>query len=225
LLNPLNLIKRIYHRLQRIFCYYEQFYTHRIKFINNSFSKQLALTFDDGPDPVLTRQILEILTEFNISATFFLSGTAIENAPEMVKEIYINGHCLGNHGYKHISGEILSPAEEISGFEKTDSLLKEYSWSMVKGFCRPPYGKETKSYKAWIRKKSMNTVLWSLDSYDYRNDFSTGQVTERLLNDVRNGDIILFHDTKPCTPDILKTVLPLLLERKYHFIRLDGKFK
>jgi peptidoglycan-N-acetylglucosamine deacetylase len=218
-------MKRIYHRFQRIFFYYTQFFSRRIIYINNSFSKQLALTFDDGPDPFLTRQILEILKEYNISATFFLSGTAIEKAPEIVGEIFNGGHCLGNHGYKHVSPEEMSADEIISGFEKTDRLIKEHSGPAKINFSRPPYGKATKEYQSWITEKNKYIVQWSLDSYDYRNDYNADQIFELLLKDVRNGDILLFHDTKPFTKDVLRMILPELLLRSYRFVRLDEKFK
>jgi peptidoglycan/xylan/chitin deacetylase (PgdA/CDA1 family) len=219
------LIKRIYHRALRILFYYLQYITRRIIYINNSFSKQLALTFDDGPEPVITPQVLAVLKEYSISATFFLSGPAIESTPGLVKSIVNNGHCLGNHGYKHVPADTLPETEVIYGFNKTDDLIKETSGQPAVSFCRPPYGKETKSYRGWINKKTGYTVHWSLDSYDYRKEFNPDKIVEMMLEDVQNGDIILFHDTRPGTPEILRIVLPLLIERKYRFIRLDEKFK
>jgi peptidoglycan/xylan/chitin deacetylase (PgdA/CDA1 family) len=225
LIEQLKLMKRLYHRFQRILLYYKQYFTRQIKFINNSLAKQVALTFDDGPHPVLTRQILSILKEHKICATFFLSGPNIEKSPDIVKEIYKAGHILGNHGYEHISLEKLSPDEVISGFEKTDTLIKKFIGETTVNFYRPPYGKETKSYLTWINRKNKYTVQWSLDSYDYRNEFNTDQISEMLLRDVRNGDVLLFHDTKTNTPEIMKIVIPALEKRNYRFITLDEKFK
>jgi peptidoglycan/xylan/chitin deacetylase (PgdA/CDA1 family) len=185
----------------------------------------VALTFDDGPDPVLTRQILSILKEHNIYVTFFLSGPNIEKSPDIVKEIYKAGHVLGNHGYEHVSAENLSPDELISGFEKTDNLIRELSEGKAVNFYRPPYGIPTKSYLGWINKKNKFTVHWSLDSYDYRDEISTDQIAGMLLRDIQNGDILLFHDTKSCTPDALKIVIPALLNRNYRFMKLDEQFK
>jgi peptidoglycan/xylan/chitin deacetylase (PgdA/CDA1 family) len=225
LIEQLKLMKRLYHRFQRILFYYNQYFTRQIKFINNSLSKQLALTFDDGPHPVLTRQILSILKEHNICATFFLSGPNIEKSPEIVKEIFSAGHILSNHGYEHVSAERLSPDELISGFEKTDNLIRELSEGKAVNFYRPPYGISTKAYLGWINKKNKYTVHWSLDSYDYRDEFSADQIAGMLLKDIQNGDIVLFHDTKSCTPDALKIVIPELLDRKYRFMKLGEQFK
>jgi peptidoglycan-N-acetylglucosamine deacetylase len=218
-------VKRLYHRLQRILTYYKQYYNRRIKYINNSFSKQLVLTFDDGPHPVLTRQILAILEKYKINATFFFSGTAIEKTPNLVKEIFGDGYILGNHGYEHLPIDGITQEDTISGFEKTDTLIKKLTGKARVAFYRPPYGKTTRSYLFWIYKKRKYTVEWSLDSYDYRNEFNTDQIVEMLLRDVKNGDILLFHDTKHCTPEILKIVIPELLSRNFSFIRLDQKFK
>ena len=218
-------MKKLYHRLQRILFYYNQFFTRKIRFINNSFSKQVALTFDDGPHPVLTRQILSILKKHNICATFFLSGPNIEKSPDIVKEIYKEGHVLGNHGYEHISAESLSIDELISGFEKTDNLIRELSEGNAVNFYRPPYGISTKSYLGWINKKNKYTVQWSLDSYDYRDEFNSDQIAGMFLRDIQNGDIVLFHDTKACTPDTLKIVIPELLNRNYRFMKLDEQLK
>ena len=218
-------MKKLYHRLQRILFYYKQYFTRQINYINNSFSKQLALTFDDGPDPALTRKILSILKEHNICATFFLSGPNIEKSPDIVKEIYKAGHVLGNHGYEHVSAESLSPDKLISGFEETDNLIRELSEGKGVKFYRPPYGISTQSYLDWMNKKNKYTVHWSLDSYDYRKEFDTNKITEMLLKDVRSGDILLFHDTKSCTADVLKIVIPALIKRNYRFIKLDEHFK
>lgn len=218
-------MKKLYHRLQRILFYYKKYFTRQIKNINNSFSKQVALTFDDGPDPVLTRQILSILKEHNICATFFLSGPNIEKSPEIVKEIYKAGHILGNHGYEHVALDRLSEEEVIYGFEKTDNLIREHSEEKEVNFYRPPYGKTTKSYLDWINKKRKYTVHWSLDSYDYRDESNSDQIAGMLLRDIQKGDILLFHDTKSSTPEALKIVIPALLNRKYRFMKPDEHFK
>lgn len=217
-------MKKVYHRLQRILNYYDQSFTRHIKFINNSFSKQLALTFDDGPDQALTGPILDFLSENKICATFFLSGPAIEKAPEIAARIANEGHCLGNHGYEHVMPDKLMPDVLISGFEQTDKLIKDISGVPDVRFYRPPYGKETKDLKGWLNRKSAFSVHWSLDSYDYRKEFTTDQMAEALLKDVNNGDILLFHDTKPCTLDLLKKVVPVLQKRKYQFLKLNERF-
>jgi peptidoglycan/xylan/chitin deacetylase (PgdA/CDA1 family) len=216
-------MKKYYRLLQRIWCYYKQSFTRQIKYVNNSFSKTIALTFDDGPHPVLTRQILELLKEYKIRATFFLSGPEIEKYPEIAGEIYNEGHCLGNHGYYHVLPEDIPPENMIEGFEKTDMLLSGISGKPMAGFYRPPYGREIKEFRKWYRNKSGYLVLWSLDSYDYLTRSDAEQLAEMLIRDVVNGDIILLHDTKGCTFDILKLIIPELLKQNYRFISIDEK--
>lgn len=218
------LVKKVYHRLQRILHFYKQFFTRRITFINNSFSKQLALTFDDGPDLVLTGPVLDFLSENNIYATFFLSGPAIEKVPDIASRIVHEGHCIGNHGFEHVLPDKLMQDVLIKGFEKTDQLIKTVSGVSFVRFYRPPYGKETKALRNWICRKSAWSVHWSLDSYDYKKDLTTNQRSEMLLHDIQNGEILLFHDTKPETLELLKLVVPVLKERKYQFLKLDEQF-
>jgi peptidoglycan-N-acetylglucosamine deacetylase len=218
-------MRKLYHSLQRILLFYIQFFTRDIRYINNSFSKQLALTFDDGPDPVLTGQILDFLLEHRIQATFFISGPAAERAPEIAERISREGHLAGNHGYEHISAEVISSEEMISGFEKTNQIIKDVTGIPVVRFYRPPYGKVTKAYNFWIRRKSAYNILWSLDSFDYKSEFSPDKLAEMLLGDVKNGDIILFHDNKPYTLQLLMKILPELQKREYHFLKLDERFR
>lgn len=218
-------MKKVYHGIRRILFYYVQYLTRHIRYINNSFSNQLALTFDDGPDLLLTGQILDFLSEQKILATFFISGPAAERVPELAERIFKEGHLLGNHGYKHISAEEMSNEEMISGFEKTNHIIKDITGVPVVLFCRPPYGKVTKVYKSWIRRKSAYTAHWSLDSYDYKSEFTSDKLAEMLLNDVENGDIILFHDNRPNTLMLLMKIVPELKKRQYQFLKLDEKFR
>ena len=218
-------MRKLYHRIQRILHFYKQFFNRDIRYINNSFSKQLALTFDDGPDPLLTDQVLDFLSEQNISATFFLSGPAIEKSPEIVARIVNQGHCVGNHGYEHVLPADQEQDEMISGFEKTDQSIKDISGNDFVRFYRPPYGKVTSAFNSWVKKKSAYTVHWSLDSYDYRSEFTSGMMAEMLLRDVKSGDIILLHDTKPVTISLLKKIVPELQKRNYQFLKLDERFR
>jgi peptidoglycan/xylan/chitin deacetylase (PgdA/CDA1 family) len=199
--------------------------SHIVKYCNISFTKILVLSFDDGPHPVLTREILAILKQYNVCANFFLLGPAIEKTPDLVKEIFDKGHTLGNHGYEHIPFNTLSPELVISELERTDNLIGKYTGMKEFGFYRPPYGMTTESYLNWIKNNNKYSVHWSMDSYDSQNEFNADQIAERLLKDVRNGDIILLHDTRHHTPDVLKIIIPELLLRRYRFIRLDEKFK
>src|ERR1035437_15383 len=217
-------LRRFYHRIKRVYSFYTQKQSHFLRFCNNSFTKQLVLSFDDGPHPIVTRQILAILKKYNVSATFFLSGPAIEKAPDLIKEIYKGGHILGNHGYEHVSFKTLSPDLVISGLERTDNLIGKFADKTEIAFYRPPYGMTTESYLNWMKENSKYTVHWSLDSYDSRNEFNVAQIAEMLLKDIQNGDIVLFHDTRFFTADVLKIIIPELLLRNYRFIRLDEKF-
>jgi peptidoglycan/xylan/chitin deacetylase (PgdA/CDA1 family)/GT2 family glycosyltransferase len=223
--NVFLFLKNIYHRFKRVNSFYIQKDSRIIKYCNNSFAQNLVLTFDDGPHPVITREILSILKQYNVCANFFLLGPAIEKAPDLVKEIFNEGHILGNHGYEHVSFKTLSPELVISELERTDNLIAEYTGKTEFGFYRPPYGMTTESYLNWIKKNGKYTVLWSLDSYDSRNEFDVGQIAEKILRDIKNGDIVLFHDTIPNTADVLNKIIPILLDRKFSFINLAKIYK
>lgn len=156
-----------------------------------SSEKTVCLTFDDGPDPESTPELLDILDTMNVKAIFFCSGTASEKYPELVSEIKRRGHIVGNHGYNHLNGWRTSVKEYC---ENTESASKYTSDSIF----RPPYGRiRINQYRRL--KKSFRIVFWDIMSYDYDIRFGAKRSLGLLNKKLRSGSIIVLHDTPTST--------------------------
>lgn len=174
--------------------------------------KYVFFTFDDGPHPVYTSEILNILEKNNVKATFFFLGKKAQELPEIVKLVRSKGHSIGSHGYSHNPIWILPPNLVREEFEKTDRII--YSiLNEEPQYIRPPWGGFNLGLLRFLNNEKRQIVLWSLDSRDWQRGISVEKVIRRVLERIEPGDIILFHDGR--WDDISrKTVeaLPLLIE-------------
>lgn len=154
--------------------------------------KVVALTYDDGPNPPYTNQLLEILERNQIRATFFVIGKLVEKYPEIVRLILSKGHEVGNHSYSHQQLIFKSPWCIRSEIEKTDKLLHQLCVKQEIHF-RAPYGRKLLVLPYILSKMRKKNILWNLDSKDY--EASSYEVIENyVLEHVRPGSIILMHD-------------------------------
>lgn len=153
--------------------------------------KQIAITFDDGPDPRYTKEILDILSHYHVKATFFEVGSIAERFPEITKAIVARGNALGNHTYSHptISIPILEKEKQIN---KTNAALEKITGQKITLF-RSPYGYFDTTYFTLSRKLGMNQIMWSVVPEDYNKPGSI-VITSRVLQQAENGAIILLHD-------------------------------
>jgi peptidoglycan/xylan/chitin deacetylase (PgdA/CDA1 family) len=181
---------------------------------------KIFLTFDDGPSP-FTLQILEILKEFNVKATFFVCGKCVENYPEIAKRIVKEGHEIGNHTFSHSFFLSLSGLlkKEI---EKTEEIIYKVTNVKTKLF-RPPWGILQPWLKNFLQEKGHKIVLWDVNSYDWFQ-IPAKFIERRVLKRVKENSILLFHDGchgKNCSR--LQTVIALLSiieelkKRNYNF--------
>jgi len=179
---------------------------------------EVTLTFDDGPNPLRTERILDILDLFKIKATFFLLGKWVEKFPGTIREIKRRGHLIGNHSYSH--------SREIDDFKECEELIKN-TIGEVPTFIRPPYG-EWKNYPSLKRVKDKKIVIFSFNPIDYRNP-GIDEIIKYYTNNTKNGSIITLHDGNhkeaisnrsdqmiQALPEILKK-----LRNKFRFVRLD----
>ena len=177
---------------------------------------QIAITFDDGPHPRLTRRILDILDEYSVKATFFMVGVNVVNYPEMAREVLSRGHEVGNHTYSHDRLKNLSTeaiAREIGLCEDALEELCEYRPHLF----RPPQGAVSTFVEHFTADNDYTMVLWSLDTRDWETK-NTDEIVESVLSRVSPGDIILMHDYighESRTPEALEILLPRLIERGF----------
>jgi len=159
----------------------------------NTEEKIVALTFDDGPSPVWTPQILDELKGAGIKATFFMVGKHVVQYPEVARRVAREGHEIENHGYDHKVMVYYKTDELRKEIKDTEKVIKDVTGRTTKYF-RPPKAWLTDAEKEQIKGMGYNTVLWSLNSKDWVT-FHDKQITSYILRYIRPGDIILFHDS------------------------------
>ncbi len=175
--------------------------------------KEIYLTFDDGPHPEITQQVLEILNRFNTKATFFCVGENVSKFPEIFHSIISNGHSVGNHSYNHISGWKSSNKEYFTSIEKANKLI-------MSGLFRPPYGRITPS-QIKILKRKYSIIMWTVLSYDFDKKVSKEQCLKNSIIKTQPGSIVVFHDSLKSADNLLYA-LPLFLK---HFTDEGFVFK
>ncbi|HEY0738952.1 MAG TPA: polysaccharide deacetylase family protein [Herpetosiphonaceae bacterium] len=155
--------------------------------------KVVALTFDDGPQPVYTEQILAILDELGIKATFFVTGSDLEQHMEEAQQIVAAGHALGNHSFSHQRMILVTPAFVRDEIERTDQLIREAGYSGEITF-RPPYGKKLVALPYYLAQTDRTTVMWDVEpESDSEIAASSERITADILGKAQPGSIILLH--------------------------------
>lgn len=154
--------------------------------------QQVALTFDDAPDPRFTPAILDILAKYNVQATFFVVGTRAAKHPAIVKRMQDEGHVIGNHSYDHAILSTLSPTHYHKQIWQTDSIIKEIVGYSPR-FVRPPYGALLPQQVKWGVSEGFTIVNWDVDSEDWRNNPSSDLVMHNIKKTLQPGSIILQH--------------------------------
>jgi len=180
----------------------------------NSHSHQVMLTFDDGPDPAILPELLDILAGFNIKATFFCIGSRLATQPDLARRIVSEGHRLANHSYLHQRFFQLPLQKQIDEIMQTESLIVA-AGGEGKLF-RPPQGRIDLLLALTLKQHGFRIVHWNVDTCDYSRDFE--RVTRRLESQlIKAGDIVLMHDDHALCFDVLKYWLPLWLDQGLEF--------
>jgi peptidoglycan/xylan/chitin deacetylase (PgdA/CDA1 family) len=155
-----------------------------------SFEEELFkvyLTFDDGPHPDSTPEILRCLERFNIKASFFVIAAAAEQYSYVVDRIRNNGHTIGNHGFLHKKTLFMNRAKFLTSV-RDGKIITESN------YFRPPYGRIFPNMVKLLERENIHTVLWSVDMQDYKSDAVKRFEIHRTSFSYRNGDILLMHD-------------------------------
>lgn len=153
----------------------------------------VALTFDDGPDPRYTPEVLRILREAEVPATFFLVGAHAARHPELTRRIREEGHEVASHTYSHRNLLLMAPGLVEQEVVKTEDVLKRVTGERPRLF-RPPRGLYNRSLQKVLAERRYTTVLWSVSSRDWIEP-SPRLIARNVLGPVRGGDIVLFHDS------------------------------
>lgn len=188
--------------------------------------KVIALTFDDGPSPQYTPEILSLLTRYHAHATFFVLGSEVAHWPGIVKDIVKQGSAVANHGYVHVNYFRVGVSGVIQDMDRTAALLKKEKIPTVP-FYRPPYGNSNKALVAALHQKGLTVALWSIDTRDWTSP-GTSFITKRVLANARPGAIVLMHDSggnRSQTVSALAAILPVLKSEGYQLVTLPQYVK
>ena len=179
--------------------------------------KVLFLTFDDGPYPPVTRQVLDILERFRAPATFFLSGEMLYRYRHQLAALDYSGHHVGNHGFYHHPYFLTSEKKMSAEIRLTDTLIQNRLGETARYF-RPPYGFFGPGLNRVLRQTGKDLVLWSLMSNDFK--WSAERVFTYLKKNMESGDIVVFHDSAPSAETVsrlLPDFLTFCLNEGYTF--------
>ena len=183
--------------------------------------KKIALSFDAAWGNEDTRQILDILKNNEIKATFFMTGGWISKYPEDVKAIYSEGHELGNHSMNHLQMSTLSLEDCVKEIQEPHALVKELTGIDMKVF-RPPYGDYNNTLIDAASSLNYHTIQWDVDSLDWK-DYGVENIIETVCNHkhLGNGSIILMHNGATHTASALDTLIKTLKNEGYEFVRMS----
>jgi peptidoglycan/xylan/chitin deacetylase (PgdA/CDA1 family) len=183
-------------------------------------NRVLALTFDDGPHPVHTPRLLDLLRAQNARATFFLVGQAAEQHPRIVQRIVEEGHELGNHSFRHVKFAAMPAAQQWSEIMQTNQLLHRHDGRSVRWF-RPPQGTLTPRMLLRLMLGKQPIAMWSYDSLDYQRRGVDAIVQRFQARPVNDGDVVLLHDDDGETIAALELLLVLWRGQGYRFVALS----
>lgn len=180
----------------------------------------VAITFDDGPHPEFTPQVLKLLDRYNAKATFFCIGKKAAEHPDLVKEIIAEGHTIGNHTYTHAQGFGFLSTEKIVGeLQRTRKAIQDLT-GLDTHLYRPAFGVTNPNISKAVNQSGLQVIGWSIRSLDttYRSKKS---VLRRITRRLKQGDIILLHDTSAKTVEVLEQLLLFLQNNKIRSVTVD----
>ena len=193
--------------------------------------KKVALTFDDGPNEPYTSQILEILKDHNIHATFFMVGKNVETFPDAARAVVAAGHVIGNHSYDHHRLLAKTNEEVRQEILKTEAAVEKATGERTKLF-RPPYGDKDIFTVHQTRDLGYVMVEWSVSAEDWRKP-GPEKIVQNVMHGAGNGAIILMHDgdkwrhgsDRSQTVQALPTLIEDLQEAGYEFVTIPELLK
>lgn len=181
--------------------------------------KKIAISFDAAWGADYTEDLLGILKKYNIKTTFFLVGFWVDNYPEMVKRINEEGHEIGNHSSKHPKMSQLSEKQITEELTSTADRIEAITGKKVTLF-RPPFGDYNNRLIETARGLGYQVIQWDVDSLDYK-DYGVDSIVNRVMNKVRNGSIVLFHNNATYTKDALPIILEKLQAQGYTIVPIS----
>ncbi|HET7140735.1 MAG TPA: polysaccharide deacetylase family protein [Arthrobacter sp.] len=191
-----------------------------LRHVNCDLVPCAALTYDDGPDPKTTPQLLGILKEKNAQATFFMTGSNAAASPATAKQVADAGHAIGNHTFSHPYLTKLSPAAVRSEMDRTDAAIRAATGSSP-SFMRPPYGAADAAVQGAVGKP---LIVWAVDSLDWQSK-NPAMFVPKVLKEITPGAVVLMHDVHPTTIAGQQELITSLQTQGYRLVTVPQLFE
>lgn len=182
--------------------------------------KQVAISFDAAWGNDDTEQLIKILKEYDVPATFFVVGAWVDKYPESVKQLSDAGHQVQNHSNTHPYMTGLSTEQMIDELESCNKKIENITGKCPTLF-RPPYGDYDNRVIEAVESIDMFTIQWDTDSLDWKDNATADSICKRVTSKVKNGSIVLFHNDAEHTPEALPTILKCLKDEGYEFVFIE----
>jgi peptidoglycan-N-acetylglucosamine deacetylase len=182
-------------------------------------SKEIALTFDDGPHPAATVRLLDLLRELHVKATFFVVGKKVDEAPWLLPRMLVEGHEVANHTYHHINLDNAPESVVMSEIKLGADAIQRACGVKTNSF-RPPGGHHNDNVLSGAEKMGVRTFLWSDDPADFANP-GADVLEQRLIGKVTGGALVLLHDGIEQTMEILPDLIARLRKEGYRFVTVS----
>ena len=177
--------------------------------------RKVALSFDDGPHPAYTEQLLDGLKKRGVKATFFVTGEHAALHPDIIRRMSEEGHLIGNHTWHHVDLSGLSTEDAWRELEMTDSRIREITGEETE-LVRPPFGE----FPQGMEEPDKLYVKWTVDSRDWVTK-DTQEIVRKVVTDTEENDIILMHDCYGTSVEAALQIIDILRERGYEFVTVD----
>ncbi len=153
-------------------------------------SPSIYLTFDDGPIPIVTPFVLNILKQYNAQATFFCIGDNVNKHPDIFEKVKAGGHAIGNHTYNHLKGWKTEDSVYADNFAEADKVIGS-------NLFRPPYGRIKRSQAAMLKqlRPDLDIIMWDVLSGDFDMTLKPEKCLKKVMKHTRAGSIVVFHDS------------------------------
>ena len=181
--------------------------------------KMVSISFDAAWGNEDTQQLIDILGQYDVTATFFVVGAWVDKYPESVKALADAGHEVMNHSDSHAHMSQLSSEEIVADINACNDKIEAVT-GVRPTLVRPPYGEYDDHVISTIRSMGMEPIQWDVDSLDWK-DLSAGDITQRVVSKVQPGSIVLFHNAALHTPEALPGIIETLLQDGYTFVPIS----
>lgn len=183
----------------------------------------VALTFDDGPHFENTIRILNTLSKYGAKATFFMVGENVEKNKEIPKKVIEQGSEIGTHTLNHKDLNKLNEEEILEQITMSSKIIEECSGTSIK-LLRPPYGNNNEIVRSVSKSQEKAIILWNVDTEDWKSR-DAEKVYKHVIENVKNGDIILMHDIYSSTADATEKIVKELTEKGYQLVTISELFE